>query len=401
MDNKPLSKFKVIELTTYVAAPMCGRLLASWGADVTKIEVVSGDVWRVCGPSINVPYDVNENPAFDVCNSGKKSITINLKSEKGMEIFHKLLADADVFLTNNRPKALKKMGIDYDSIKDRYPSLVYGAITGFGEDGPDKDLPGFDLIAYWSRSGFLLDMSEPGGYPVKAPSGYGDTISGTTLFGGIVSALLAREQTGLGTYVGVSLYGTAIWAGSNMVICGDERYGAMYPRKRNEYNPLISSFECRDGEWVILAVIDYAKYFPVMCSLLGFPELVGDPRFENQAKMYENSEMLIAKMEAAFKQYDSKEISAKLTEAGIVNDIMHHFRDVSKDEHAFINNYVQKVQWPSGGVSTVTMPPYNSPLLGKLKFEVGPLAGQHTDEVLKGIGYSDEEIAQMHERKDV
>ncbi len=358
--KKPLSGCRVVELTTYVAAPMCGRILAEWGADVVKVEPLTGDVWRYASPLLNVPLNEQENPVFDVANTGKKCVTLDLKSEEGMSIFHTLLESADVFLTNNRPQALKKMGIDYESVKDRYPGLVYAAITGFGEAGPDRDLPGFDVVAYWSRSGFLADLSVDTGsnFPVIAPAGYGDTISGTALFGGITSCLLAREKTGKGDYVSVSLFGTSVWISSYMVISTQKCYGAKYPRTRTECSPLNAAYRCGDGEWIMIAINDFKKHFALFCRIIGIPETAADPRFATLTGVMEHTSDIFPLIQDAFARYDSVTMAGMLNKAGIVNDVMHHFRDLAEDAQAQANNYVALVEFPSGGSAAVTNPPY-------------------------------------------
>jgi len=392
--KKPLSDLRVVELTTYIAAPMCGRLLADWGADVIKVESLTGDVWRYASPLMNVPLNEQENPIFDVANTNKKCITLDLKSEEGMRIFYSLLENADIFLTNNRPQALKKMGIDYESVKARFPRLIYAAITGFGEAGPDRDLPGFDVVAYWSRSGFLTDLSVDTGsnYPVIAPAGYGDTISGTALFGGITSCLLTREKTGRGDYVSVSLFGASIWAASYMVISTQERYGAKYPRTRSECSPLNAAYRCSDGEWIMIAVNDFNKHFKLLCRIIGIPDTADDPRFATLTDVMAHTADIFPLLQDAFAQYDSVAAADMLSRAGIVNDIMHHFRDLANDVQAQANNYVTLAEFPSGGVAAVTNPPYTCASLGTPRFKPASLLGGDNNEVLQSIGYSAEQI---------
>ena len=137
--SKPLSGVKVVELATFVAGPVTGRLLADLGAEVIKVERPDGDAWRITGVSYKPDrFSDDENPVFDIYNAGKKHIALNLKSGEGMEAFHKLLAEADVFVTNTRPKALKRLGLSYEDLKERYPGLIYAILLGYGEEGPDR-----------------------------------------------------------------------------------------------------------------------------------------------------------------------------------------------------------------------------------------------------------------------
>lgn len=393
INKRPLAGYKVVELTTYIAAPSCGRLLADFGAEVIKIEASSGDVWRVCGPLLQCPSEEKENPLFEIHNANKRSIAIDMKSAKGMEIFHRILKQADVFLTNNRPAALKKMGIDYDQLKDIYPRLVYALVTGYGEEGPDCDLPGFDVIAYWSRSGFLTDLADPSGYPVSTASGFGDTTVGTALFGGICAALLDREKTGKGDKLSVSLYGAAIWYSNLMVV--STQYGDVYPRPRVAGSPMASPYRCKDGEWIMIAVIDFKKHFKLLCEVCDIPWAAEDPRFLTIKSMTENRAQLFPLLEEGFARYDSAAMAKRLAAAGIVYDVMHHFKDISKDPQAFANDYVRKIQYANGREAVFAMPPIKSEKHGKSDYTRAPFLGEHGEEILKELGYEKEQISAL------
>ena len=187
--QKPLEGLRVVELTTYVAAPTCGKLLRDQGAEVIKVEAPRGDAWRY-----NFALSDHPNPRFHICNAGKKSIVLDLKTEEGLASLHKLIARADVFITNTRSQSLIRLGLDHDTLCERYPRLIYAFLSGYGEAGPDADLPGFDTVAYWAKSGFMADMSISTGhnYPVDSPVGVGDSVTGMTLYAGVMTALLQR-----------------------------------------------------------------------------------------------------------------------------------------------------------------------------------------------------------------
>ena len=196
--KKPLEGIKVLELSTFVAAPVCARLLGELGAQVIKVERPEGDQWRTTGVSfLPSRFSDAENPVFDIYNSGKKHIALNLKAPEGMEAFHKLLSQSDVFITNTRPKALERLGLAYEQVKEKYPSLVYAMLIGYGEKGPEAEKPAFDTVAFWSKSGFLMDQSVKSEHsmPVVPPSSAGDTASGMFLMGEICAALLRRKSS--------------------------------------------------------------------------------------------------------------------------------------------------------------------------------------------------------------
>ena len=175
--KKPLEGIKVIEMSTFIAVPACARYFAEFGADVIKIEPKTGDNVRFNGVSEGRLGDPYENTTFDLENAHKRSIVVDLKSPDGREILFKLLEDADIFLTNWRPQALAKLGFDYEGLKDRFPKLVYGSFTGFGETGPDMNLPGYDFTSFWARSGMLGTLYQKDSEPINLIPGIGDHIS--------------------------------------------------------------------------------------------------------------------------------------------------------------------------------------------------------------------------------
>ncbi|MDU1880590.1 MAG: CoA transferase, partial [Eggerthella sp.] len=171
---KPLEGIKVVDLTSYLAAPTTGRVLAEWGADVVKVESFGGDPARRQAGVFNMPMADDENLAFDYANFGKKVMTLNLKSETGMDVMMKLLAEADVFLTSNRTKSLVKMGLDYETLHEKFPKLVYAQVTGYGDKGPEKDAAGFDVTCYMARGGVFGTTVNRGDAPLIPTNGLGD-----------------------------------------------------------------------------------------------------------------------------------------------------------------------------------------------------------------------------------
>ncbi len=393
--TKPLSGYKVIELSTFVAAPSCGRLLRDWGADVIKVESGKGDAWRYHGSTHRVTSTEEENPMFDLVNAGKKSVVVDLKSAEGKAVLYDLLSDADIFLTNTRAKSLRKLGLDYESLKERFPKLIYASVTGFGEEGPETDKPGFDLVAYWGNSGFLNDLSIDTGtsYPILAPTGIGDVTCGTALFGGICAALLGRERTGKGDYVTISLFGGAIWIMSFMYLRAQQRYGDPFPKHREETPPLTAPYRCKDGEWLMLSILEYERYFPALCKVLGVPELAEDPRFADKKAADQHRGELIRALEERFIREDFAYWNKALNESDIVNDRLRHFKDIVDSEQAWVNHYLTKVEFPGGGECVMPRPAVQSREMGVPELERGPLLGADTPEVLsERLGYSGEKI---------
>lgn len=212
--HKPLEGVKVVELASFVAAPTAGRMMAEMGADVIRVESTAGDPWRFYGANCGLPITDEENPLFDIYNLGKKDIQLNTKTPEGKEILFHLLDEADVFITNNRLKSLVRSGLDYESLNGPFPKADLWPGNRIRTDRPGVDAPGYDGVAFFSRSGMLADMAEPSGYPASAPGCIGDGATGAALFGGICAALFDRVRTGKGDFVEISLlamqYGFAV-----------------------------------------------------------------------------------------------------------------------------------------------------------------------------------------------
>ena len=399
--NKPLSGFRVLELSNYVAAPSCGRLLADWGADVIKVDGPSGDVMRCYGSVMMMPASETENPLWDMLNNRKRGITIDLKSPDGKALFVKLLEKADVFLTNTRSAALKKMGLDYESLRERFPRLVYALITGFGETGPDAELPGFDVVAFWARSGFLLDLVKPDEYPIYSPAAFGDVSVGATLFGGICAALLNREKTGKGDKISISLYGSAIWFACFLILSTQEQYGNKYPKLRLEGNPLAIPYKCSDDEWIMLALIDIDRSWKPFCHAVNRAELIEDKRFRTRTDLLDHREELISILDQVFLTRSSAEWLKVFREGNLVAEKLNHFSDVTKDPQAWANEFLMKKTFSNGKEGILPCPPLKSLNLGKSSLDRGPLAGEHTQEILEELGYSPDQIDKIKKSKSI
>ncbi len=395
---KPLYGVKVVELADYVSAPVCARILADMGAEVIKIERNSGNVWRETAKA-SCPWKFTdaENPGFDINNTGKKQIVLNLKTEEGLAACHRILETADVFVTNMRVKALQRLGLDYESIRNLYPGLIYAIGLGYGEKGPDANEPAFDHTAFWARTGFLLDMAPLSDdfHPVFPPSSMGDNFTGMTLAAEICAALFNRVRTGRGDYVRSSLFHNGIFAMGAMQIAAQGEDGSVYPRTRQQHGVAYGDYECSDGRFVYIASGYAEKLIAKVFAIIGREDLIDDPRFNTAAARQQNADELYEIIKTAMKQKTSDEWLEFAREADIPLVKMQHFRELSDDEQALANGYIQEVSYPSGVRYKIASSPIEMASVGELKTEPTKAIGTDTEEILKEYGYTDEQISRM------
>lgn len=399
---KLLDGVKVVELATFVAAPTSTRVLADWGADVIKVEAPSGDYMRHMGGLLNMPATDDENIAFDQQNSNKRGVILNLKSSEGMQVLWKLLGGADVFVTNNRDAALKKLGLSYEQLRERFPRLVYGQISGYGDKGPDKAKPGYDFTAYYARGGISGTLYEKGGPPMATVAAFGDTQAGTYLAGGLCAALLRAAKTGMGEKVTVNLMHTAIFSMGHMI--ASAQYGGnAYPRSRFEtLNPFQAAYESRDGRWLQMAMHNYDQAYPHMCKIIGREDLIEDERFCTFQVVKENPRPFIEIMDTCMKEKDADEWLRIFDELDlpVAKEVL--WDEILEDEQAWANHMLSRVGgFPDGEERVVVNSPVQFAQAGELVFTKGPKPGEHTEEVLRECGYTPEEIAEMKRNQAV
>ena len=402
--SRPLEGIKVVELSTYAAAPAAGRFLADMGADVIKIEGLSGEPFRTSfGLSVNTPVDEDENPCFQLENANKRSITINLKDPDGKQMLFDLLKDADIFFTNTRINSLKKLGIDYDSIKEQFPSLVYGHVSGYGFKGPDAALPGFDITAFWARGGGIADLAFKGHGPLSTPAAVGDHASTLALVSGLLAALYRAKTTGEGDYVLVSLFGVSVFINGLMITPCQEGYGDSYPK--DEFYPLTPishTYNCSDDNMITLTILDYVRDWEKFCTVIERPDLINDERFNTPNAVkgnYEYSKELVQIIKAEMLKHPQAHWVELLTKYDLPFSKAQHFKDIPKDPQALENEYIVPFTFPNGSQKFIPCTPVQFKENVAAPCNRAPYLGEHTTEILKGLGYSDEKIADLIARK--
>ncbi len=394
--NGPLSGIKVVELSTYVAGPVTARLLGDMGATVIKVEAPSGDGWRASGVSYTARFCKEENPIFDIYNTGKQHISLNLKKPEGLEAMYKLLSDADVFITNTRPAGLKRLGLDYEDIRQRFPRLIYAVVLGYGEKGPDAGKPAFDTTAFWSRSGFLRDMgTKTTDYaPVATPSSVGDTATAFLLMGEICSALFNRTRTGKGDYVTSTLFHNGIFCMGTMAIMCQRPFGRNYPLSRIDQGAPGGNYECADGEWIFFApgntVVNYPKY----CRIIGKPELMDDPIMAPENR-WANRETIYNIFREAFLKEPAEHWVKLAAEEDVPLVHMAHFADVSEDPQAWANNFVEHVTFANGNTEVMPTSPIEMASATPPATRPAGDLGADTAKILLSLGYTQEQVDAM------
>lgn len=398
MFNQPLKGIRVIDFCTHGAGPACCKMLADWGADVVKIEPLEGEAGRYTSKVLGMRADEGDNPHCELLNANKRSLPLNLKDPAGKEIMEKLLTSANAFVSNYRVKALNKLGLGYEEMSARHPHIIWGVLTGFGMEGAAADNAGFDTVAFWARSGAMLDFSENGELPLTPPFALGDFGTACSLAAGVAAACYQQAKTGKGEKVMVSLYGQGLW--DNSAVLQAVHHGNPWPKTRKRPDsPLRNTYRCKDGTWVMVSVIIYDRYFPVMCRLIGREDLISDARFNTETAARQNAEAFVDIIDAVFATKDFAEWDRLLTESDIAHDRVNHVKDTIEDPQAWENGYIYKYTTREGTEDLVVGTPVKFGASEPAPHHNAPLMGEHSRELLTELGYGTEQIKALADSK--
>jgi len=391
-----LEGLKVVELATYIAAPGAGGIMADWGAEVIKIESPKGDPMRQFFDTLG--SDQTNNPVFELDNRGKRGVVLDIGQPQGREAALKLVRGADVFLTNVRPGALKRAGLDWDTLRLENPKLIYASLTGYGLQGPDADRAGMDVASFWSRSGVGSITAPKGVDPFPIRTGMGDHVCSLATVSAILAAVIERSRTGQGRLVETSLMRAGVYAiASDMAI--QLRLGKLASTRPREQavQPLANFFKTADGRWINILVRQGNADWPQIAAAAGKPELVDDPRFASSRSRREHGPALIAELDAGFGAVSYAEVAQRLDAADITWAPYQTPRELIEDPQAHAAGCF--VQTPDGHGGTFTAPaaPARFPGVDDGPKGPAPTLGQHTAEVLAELGYTDADIAAMKE----
>jgi crotonobetainyl-CoA:carnitine CoA-transferase CaiB-like acyl-CoA transferase len=387
----------VLELGSTAAGPFCARLLADFGADVVKIEPPGdGDPWRGMAGLPGMPVS-EHNYCWALEGRSKRSLALDLKSADGRAVLHRLVRDADVFITNFPLPVRARLGIAYEQLSHLNPRLVYASLTAYGEAGEEAEKTGFDATAWWARSGLMDTVrSSRDALPARSVPGMGDHPTALALYGAIVTALLRRERAGTGAYVSSSLLASGSWANGTFLqaaLCGAEIPDR--PPRAEARNALANFYRCRDGRWINLSISPLQeKAWPRFAQCVGRADIADDPRFTTREARHANAKALVALLDEAFAQCDSREVERRLDRAGFNVGVAVRVTDVPDDSQLRAAGIL--VPLPGAGGRDLTV---NSPFWiaeePKMPPRPAPAVGQDSDEVLRAHGFSAAEIARL------
>lgn len=402
---KPLGGLKVVELGVFVAGPGVSRLLGDWGAEVIKVESPKGDSSRYSGLQARLPSSPECNPLFSVVNSGKKLISLDLKTPEGMEIMEKLLADADVFVSNTRYGGLSRLGLDYERLHSRYPRLICCYLNGYGFEGSEKDKAGFDLTSFWGKAGILNAMRHPGELPQLPPPGIGDQATSCVAAAGILAAVYRRSVSGEGSKVSTSLMATAVWSNYNHILKGQDRpeqdpYEPVHTPEsfKNFKNPFQHVYKCQDGRLIFLVGGSYGKLHQTLHAL-GLDDLVSDPRYKDHWTMLKSTDYLYDRMIEAFLQKTVAQWVEILEPLDIAFEVLAENWEVSKDPQVWANGCLTHMECPNGSTYIVPNTPVEFSGTERAQTCHAGKLGCDTREVLSALGYTAEQIEDLMQRE--
>lgn len=398
--KQPLEGIRVLELGMFHAGPGGSAILGDLGAEVIKIEEPGmGDPVRHMKMVGSVPLEIQGKSSVwhEAANRSKKSITVDLNKERGREVAYRLASKSDVFLTSLRRPAVEKLKMDYPVLSKINPKLVYAWVSGYGPNGPDRDMGAFDYQGQ-GRSGMMFCVGEPNMPPLVSQFGIIDQATSIMASQAIITALLMRERFGIGQEVHVSLLSTALYMlYCNVLIALVAGFEVPRHQRSREY-PLRNYYQCGDGRWFILTATLFEKYWPVFCQAIGHPELEKDERYDTAEKLNTNSEQLVALLDQLFATRPRDEWLKLLAQHDLPATPVNRLCELTNDPQIIENGYIVDFDHPRLGKIKIPGYPIHFSKTYAGTRSAAPEIGEHTESVLKEIGgYSEKQIAQLRD----
>jgi crotonobetainyl-CoA:carnitine CoA-transferase CaiB-like acyl-CoA transferase len=384
------SGLKVVDLASFIAGPAAAAILSDFGADVIKVEPPKGDIWRVANKIPPQPISEDAYP-WHLTNRNKRGMAVDLKSPRAPEILERLVKWADVLIVNTPHLSRKKLHLEYEDVVQWNPRLIYADLTGFGEKGPDANLPGFDVTAYWARSSLLSQTRDAGAPPTWPVAGSGDHATAVGLFSAIVMGLYRRERTGKGSYVTTSLLAEGVWAAGVTIqgaLCEAKLFG-LHDRK-SPPNPTMNVYQSADKNWFLLLVTP--DKLATLANGIGRSDLLTDTRFNDPAKLVANSAQLTAILDEVFASQPMAHWREVFDNAHITFGDVKGPNEVINDPQLRENDIVVPLEGAGGKLTSTISSPMQVHGVTKESAKRAPELGEHNDEVLKQLGFSGAEI---------
>ena len=379
------SGLKVVDLASFIAGPGAAVILSDFGADVIKVEPPSGDTWRI-GYKIPPQPRAKDNYPWHLNNRNKRGLALDLKSPGAAEVLQRLVKWADVLIVNTPHPARKKLHLAYEDVVQWNPRLIYADVTGYGDKGPDADLPGFDLTAYWARSGLLSLTRDAGAPPTLPVSGSGDHGTAVSLYSAIVTALYRRERTGKGSYVTTSLLAAGVWACAVSIQAAlvDATFFPLHDRLKPP-NATFNVYRSSDDNWFLLVVTP--DHWPALANGIGRPDLLTDARFADAAKLAANSAQLTAILDQLFATQSMAHWREVFDRAHVTFGVVRAPGEVITDPQLLENDILVPLEGAGGKLKRTISSPFSLHDVAKVSAKRAPELGEHDQEVLQELGF--------------
>ena len=384
------SGLKVVDLASFIAGPSAAVILSDFGADVIKVEPPNGDLWRH-GHQIPSQPLAKDAYAWHLANRNKRGMTLDLKSPSAQPILEKLVKWADVFIVNTPHAARKKLRLEYDDVVQWNPQLIYADLTGFGEKGPDADLPGFDITSYWARSGLLSMTRDAGAPPTWPVGGSGDNATAVGLYSAIVTALYRRERTGKGSYVTTSLLAEGVWSASVAIQAAlvGAKFSGLHDRT-HPANAALNVYRAADGTWFVLIVAP--DKLPAVAKAVGRPDILTDPRFSDPAQLTANMPQLAAILDEVFGAQPMTHWYQVFSGLHVTFGAVRGPQEVIDDPQLRLNDMVVPLEGAGGKLTSTISSPFQVHGVAKAPARRAPDLGEHNEAILQELGFDAKDI---------
>jgi formyl-CoA transferase len=379
------SGLKVVDLASFIAGPSAAVILSDFGADVLKVEPPAGELWRM-GHKIPPQPQAKDAYPWHLANRNKRGMTLDLKSPSAKQVLERLVKWADVLIVNTPHPARKKLGLEYEDVAGWNPRLIYADLTGFGEKGPDANLPGFDITSYWARSGLLSMTRDAGAAPTWPVAGSGDNATAVGLYSAIVTALYRRERTGKGSYVTTSLLAEGIWSASVSIqaaLC-DAKFFGLHDRK-NPANAAMNVYRSADDTWFVLLVTP--DKLAAVAKAIDRTDLLTDPRFSDPAKLVQNMPQLTAILDEVFSSQPMSHWYEVFNGVHVTFGAVRGPQEVINDPQLRVNEIVVPLEGAGDNLTSTISSPIQVHGVAKIGARRAPELGEHNDEILKDLGF--------------